>query len=212
MIIDLGLIDYEDAFKIQNDLVCRVIAGESRETFLLAEHPPVFTIGRSAAADNLLVSRSFLEQNGIKVLRADRGGDITFHGPGQLVVYPILDLKQSGPDLHSYIRYLESLAISLLEDYGVSAQRAPGRSGVWVGGRKIASVGVGARNWVTYHGLSVNVGVDLGYFSMIHPCGLVGVEMTSLERVLGVPVGMAEAKDRMKRAIDAAAYGFSTVA
>ena len=167
------------------------------DTLILAEHNEVFTIGRTGSMDNLLIPEDMLLSNALKVLRVDRGGDITFHGPGQLVVYPVIDLKDSCRDLHSYLRSLEEVGIRFLNEYGINAERVPGKTGVWVSGKKIASVGVGASNWVTFHGLSMNINCSLKFFSMINPCGIKDVEMTSLERLKGQKVCMDGAKKNM---------------
>ena len=194
MILDLGLVDYEEAYRTQRELVaCRKL-GEIDDSLILAEHEPVFTIGRTGSKDNLLVDEATLTARGIKVLHVDRGGDITFHGPGQLIAYPVIDLKHRCGDLHRYLRYLEEATIGFLKRYGLAAGRIRGKTGVWIAGRKIASIGVGASNWITYHGLSVNVNVDLAFFSMIHLCGLKGISADSLQRVLGRKVDMEEAK------------------
>ena len=194
MLIDLGLIDYEDCYKIQKDLVRKRRSGEIEDTLILVEHNEVFTIGRTGGMENLLVPDETLFASGIKVLRVDRGGDITYHGPGQLIAYPIIDLKDAAKDLHAYLRGLEEAAIRFLDDYLVRGERIAGKTGVWVAGRKIASVGVGSSNWVTFHGLSININCDLKLFSMINPCGMHDVEMTSLERIKGQKISMSEAK------------------
>lgn len=191
MLIDLGLIDFEECYRIQKDLVRKRRAGEIEDSVLFAEHNEVFTMGRTGSDDSLLVPPEALWKYGLKVLRIDRGGDVTFHGPGQLVVYPVIDLKRSGMDLHQHLRGLEELAIRFLKDYSVEAQRVPEKTGAWVQGRKIASVGVGASGWVTYHGLSININCDLRYFSMINPCGMKNVRMTSLEMIKGSPLEMS---------------------
>ncbi len=191
MLLDLGLIDFEECYRLQRELVRKRRAGEIEDSALLAEHNEVFTIGRTGSDDNLLVGTETLLADGLKVLRIDRGGDVTFHGPGQLMVYPVIDLKRSCMDLHQYLRGLEELAIRFLKDYSVEAQRVPEKTGVWVRGRKIASVGVGASGWVTYHGLSININCDLRYFSMINPCGMKDVRMTSLEMIKGAPLEMS---------------------
>lgn len=197
MLLDLGLIDYEECYAIQKDIVRRRRSGEIDDTLILAEHNPIFTIGRRGSKDNLLVSDDMLASNGLKVLRIDRGGDITFHGPGQLVCYPVIDLKAAGMDLHRYLRNLEESAIHFMNDYGVDAERVPGKTGVWVSGKKIASVGVGASNWVTFHGLSVNINCSLDFFAMINPCGMKDSEMTSLARLKGQEIPMSAAKTKI---------------
>ena len=195
MLIDLGLIDYEESCGIQKELVRRRQLGEIEDSVVLAEHYPVFTIGRTGSEANLLVDERALAGPRIKVLWTDRGGDITFHGPGQLLVYPILDLRQRGKDLHLYMRYLEAVIIKFLEGYSIQAERSAGKTGVWVGGKKIASIGIAARNWITFHGLSLNVNVDLKFFSMINPCGLKGLKATSMEAALGRKISMGEVKN-----------------
>ena len=196
MLIDLGLIDYEECYAIQKDVVRRRRAGVIDDTLILAEHNEVFTIGRTGGMDNLLIPQDMLLSNALKVLRVDRGGDITFHGPGQLVAYPVIDLKDSDRDLHSYLRSLEEVGIRFLNEYGINAERVRGNTGVWVSGKKIASVGVGASNWVTFHGLSININFDLNFFSMINPCGIEDVEMTSMERLKGQKIPMDDVKTK----------------
>ncbi|MDD5428587.1 MAG: lipoyl(octanoyl) transferase LipB [Candidatus Omnitrophica bacterium] len=197
MILDLGLIDYEECYRIQKDLVRKRRLGEIEDSLIIAEHNEVFTIGRVGDENNVLVPNDMLFAGSLKVLRVDRGGDVTFHGPGQIVAYPVISLKDPARDLHSYLRDLEEAAIRFLGDYAVCAERIKGKTGVWVSGRKIASVGIGASNWVTFHGLSVNVNCDLSFFSMINPCGMDDVEMASLARIKGQPIKMDEAKRRL---------------
>ena len=195
MILDLGLIDYEECYRTQRELVARRKLGEIDDTLILAEHNSVFTIGRTGTRESLLVDEEYLRQKGIKVLSVDRGGGITFHGPGQLVVYPIVGLKDGWRDLHKYMRNLEDVAIKFLKRYSVRSEREPGRTGVWVSGKKVASIGIGVSNWVTYHGLSVNIKPDLEFFDMIYPCGLRDVKMASLRCLSEQDVSMEEAKD-----------------
>jgi len=197
MMIELGLIDYEEAYKIQREFVIRRKSGGIDDSVIACEHKPVFTIGRAGRIENLLEDEEALGRLGIKVLRVDRGGDITFHGPGQIVIYPIIDLKRRGRDLHRYLRDLEEVVIGFLNGYSVIGSRLEGKTGVWVGDEKIASVGIAASDWVTYHGLSVNIDIDLSYFSMIHPCGMKGARATSLSRILRRDVPMQETKARL---------------
>ena len=194
MLIDLGLIDYEKCYSMQKDLVKKRRSGEIEDSLILAEHNDVFTIGRTGEMENMLVPDETLFASGIKIIRVDRGGDITYHGPGQLVAYPIIDLKRAGRDLHAYLRDLEESVIRFLEDYSVHGERVAGKTGVWVACKKIASVGVGASNWVTFHGLSVNINCDLKFFSMINPCGMQDAEVTSLARIKGQKIQVGEAK------------------
>ena len=197
MIIDLGLTDYEECYRTQREMAARRRLGEIEDTLILAEHNSVFTVGRMGTRKNLLVDTDYLQQRGIKVLNVDRGGDITFHGPGQLLIYPIIELKDKWRDLHKYMRSLEDVAIKFLERYSLQPGRMPGLTGVWASGKKVVSIGIGVTNWVTYHGLSVNIKPDLGFFDMIYPCGLRGVKMASLESLTGKDISMEEAKSNI---------------
>lgn len=194
MIFDLGTIDYNDALKLQHYLVNQRRLGKIPDSVLVAEHPHIFTIGRIGSRKNLLVEEGYLNRQGISVIDVDRGGDITFHSPGQLVIYPILDLKKKVKDLHKYLRSLEEAAINFLQKYAISGKRVPGATGVWVMDEKIASIGIAAKDWVTYHGLSININNDTRFFSMINPCGVKGLKVTSLEEVLGQKVPLNSAK------------------
>jgi lipoate-protein ligase B len=164
---------------------------------IITEHNPVFTIGRTGRRENMLADSRQMRKRGVRLIEVDRGGDITFHGPGQLLLYPVVDLKARGRDLHRYMRDLESVAINFLNSYGIIAERIDGKTGVWVGGSKVASIGVGAKDWVTFHGLSVNVDIDLSYFSMIYPCGMRGIKMTSLAEILGVDIDLNMAAEKL---------------
>ncbi len=197
MIFDLGLTDYEECYRIQREMAVRRRLGQIEDTLILAEHNSVFTIGRMGTGKSLLVDEGYLQQRGIKVLNVDRGGDITFHGPGQLVIYPIIELKEKWRDLHKYMRSLEDVAIKFLERYSLQPERMPGLTGVWVSGKKVVSIGIGVTNWVTYHGLSVNIKPDLGFFDMIYPCGLRDVKMASLEGLSRIDISMEEAKSNI---------------
>lgn len=196
MILDLKLIEYQEAYKIQKEFVRRRKLGEIGDSVILAEHKPVFTIGRTGRRENLLVGEEALRDEGIGLFYVDRGGDITFHGPGQLVVYPIINLRYRTKDLHRYLRDLEEVTINFLKSYSVRGNRIRGRPGVWVDNRKIVFIGTGASGWVTYHGLSINIDVDLKYFSMINPCGYSGIELTSLDKILNRYIAMDEVKER----------------
>ena len=194
MILDLGTIDYNDALKIQHELVNKRRLGEIHDSVMIVEHPSVFTIGRSGSKKNLLVEEEYLNGQGIRVTDVDRGGDITFHSPGQLVIYPILDLKRRTKDLHKYLRDLEEVAINFLQRFNVLGRRLSDLTGVWVLDKKIASIGVAAKDWVTYHGLSINVNNDTRFFSMINPCGVKGMKITSLKAVLDRDIPQNTAK------------------
>ena len=188
--LDLGLVDYLDALARQETLVKQRCSGEGHDSLLLLEHLPVFTLGRGADERNILVPRQ------TPVYRVSRGGEVTFHGPGQLVGYPIVHLDACGRDVHAYLRLLESVVIDVLAELGVQAVRKPGLTGVWVDNQKIASIGVGVRRWVAYHGFALNVDPDLSYFADIIPCGLNGVRMTSIATCLGYAVDMDTVKIR----------------
>jgi lipoyl(octanoyl) transferase len=170
-----GRMDYERALAWQEGLLARRMAGGA-DVLLLLEHPPVYTLGRGGDPRHLGVAAT----GSIPVFRAHRGGQVTYHGPGQLVGYPILDLRAHRPDVRWYLRSLEDVLIGALTDVGIEAARRPGLTGVWVGGRKIASIGVALRRWVSWHGFALNVGRDLGGFAAITPCGIEGVRMTSV--------------------------------
>jgi lipoyl(octanoyl) transferase len=184
----LGRIAYDDALALQDDLVLKRRADEIPDTVLLLEHDPVYTIGRTRDQSSLR-ERAALPH---PVVEINRGGQATYHGPGQLIGYPILDLQPRGCDLHRYLRALETVLIEALRGYGIDAQRRDGLTGVWVGGKKIASIGVGVRQWVTMHGFALNVCGDLTPFQHITPCGIAGVEMTSIERESGAAAGVQD--------------------
>lgn len=184
-IANLGKTPYEEALELQRSLARDRISGALPEdVLLLVEHPPVVTLGRSTKARNLISSEEFLASRGVELFEVERGGDVTFHGPGQLVGYPIFDLKQHRLDLHWYLRQVEEALIRTLGSYSISAERNPPFTGVWTKGRKIASIGVHARDWVTWHGFALNVTTDLSYFDLIIPCGIEGVRMTSIAQEL----------------------------
>ena len=189
-ILHWGLIDYAVALQRQKTLVDEVIGGRDA-VLVLCEHPKVITLGQKFHEANLLWSRAELAAQGFQISPADRGGDVTMHVPGQLVFYPILDLKRAGIGLRSYLRGLEQVAVDLLADFGIVAAGSDNRRGVWVDNSKIASIGIGIKRWVTYHGMSVNVSADLDLFKVIRPCGL-EVRMTSMERFLGSAPAMTE--------------------
>lgn len=182
----LGLVPYATALAYQRRLAASRISGDvGEDVLLLVEHPPVVTLGRSSKAQHLLASPELLAARGVELFEIERGGDVTFHGPGQLVGYPIIDLKQHKQDLHWYLRQMEEALIIALAELGIQSERNPGLTGVWTNGRKIASIGVHARDWVTWHGFALNVTTDLSYFDLIVPCGIAGAPMTSITRELG---------------------------
>jgi lipoyl(octanoyl) transferase len=184
-IVDLGVMPYADALALQRGVASARLAGRvAEDVLLLVQHPPVITLGRSTKVGNLLASSEQLAARGVQLFDVERGGDVTFHGPGQLVGYPIVDLSQHKQDLHWYLRQLEAVMIRALASCGLTAGRIAGKTGVWVGDRKIASIGVHARQWVTWHGFALNVTTDLSYFDLMIPCGIPDVVMTSVEREL----------------------------
>ncbi|HTO54271.1 MAG TPA: lipoyl(octanoyl) transferase LipB [Myxococcota bacterium] len=196
----LGRVPYADALALQEELREALRAGLAPETVLLLEHPDVVTLGRSARAENLRHGAAELAADGYEVFRVSRGGDVTWHGPGQLVGYPILDLRRHGSDLHRYLRDLETVLIGALGEFGIAARPKPGFAGVWLDERrKIASIGIGVRDWRTLHGFALNVCCDLRRFEAIVPCGLAGVEMVSMESVLDRNVDVDAVTDAVER-------------
>ncbi len=193
---DLGQVSYAEALELQRAVARDRISGAIPEdVLLLVEHPPVVTLGRaSTSAAHLTAPAALLAARGVEVYEVERGGDVTFHGPGQLVGYPIIDLKRHRQDLHWYLRQIEGALIDALATLGVPATRRAGLTGVWTAtDRKIASIGVHARDWVTWHGFALNVTTDLSYFDLMVPCGIPGVEMTSIARELGAaPPGVTD--------------------
>jgi lipoyl(octanoyl) transferase len=193
----LGLVDYASALELQRERVAQRKAGAIPDTLLLLEHPHVYTLGRNARQENMLVSAEWLASRGAQVFRTDRGGDVTYHGPGQLVGYPILDLTQHRRDISWYMRSLEEVFIRTARDYGIEAGRSEGAAGVWVGNDKLVAMGVHLSRWVTSHGFALNVKTDLRYFEWIVPCGLAGKGVTSLAKLLGHPVEMDDVVERV---------------
>lgn len=178
-----GVVPYAEALELQRSVAAARISGEMPEDVLiLLEHPPVVTLGRASRAAHLVSSPDFLAARGVELFEVERGGDVTFHGPGQLVGYPVIDLKRHRQDLHWYLRRVEEVLILALSALAIQAERKAGYTGVWTSGRKIASIGVHTRDWVTWHGFALNVTTDLSYFDLIVPCGISGVEMTSVQR------------------------------
>jgi len=171
--------------------------GTIPDTLLLLTHPPLYTIGRAGSRDHILVSDEVLESEGLTVYETDRGGDITYHGPGQLVAYPILDLRQHGKDLHKLQNQYEEVIIRVLSEYSVEAGRIPEYPGVWIGLEKISALGIGVSNWVSYHGWSFNIDPDMTHFSYITPCGIKGKGITSLKNILRRDISMEEVVERV---------------
>ncbi|HEX6252487.1 MAG TPA: lipoyl(octanoyl) transferase LipB [Gemmatimonadaceae bacterium] len=183
LVANLGVVPYAEALELQRWVAAARISGDiTEDVLLLLEHPPVVTLGRASKAAHLVSSPEFLAARGVELFEVERGGDVTFHGPGQLVGYPVIDLKRHKLDLHWYLRQVEEALILTLAALGIQAERNPGYTGVWTSGRKIASIGVHSRDWVTWHGFALNVTTDLSYFDLIVPCGISGVQMTSAQK------------------------------
>jgi lipoyl(octanoyl) transferase len=195
----LGLVTYADGLRLQRDLVAQRKVGAIPDTLLLLEHPHVYTLGRNAKKENLLVNAEELAARGAQVFEIDRGGDVTYHGPGQLVGYPILDLAQHRRDIAWYMRCLEEVLVEVAGDYGIEAGRLRGAPGVWVGNDKLAAMGVHISRWVTSHGFAFNVNTDLRYFDWIVPCGLRDKGVTSLQKLLGRRIEMDEVTEKVVR-------------
>lgn len=219
---DLGLIDYQTAWELQaqlfrkaidRKLANRKLSDEKKAPIqhhlLFCEHPPVYTLGKSGKMHNLLLDEEGLQRHGIQFVKTNRGGDITFHGPGQVVGYPILDLHEFFTDIHKYMRYLEEVIIRTLADYGLQGDRLEGATGVWLDpehpeqARKICALGVRCSRWVTMHGFALNVNTDLSYFDHIIPCGIDDKAVTSLQQELGEPVDREEVKDKLVKHMEA---------
>ena len=195
--IDLGLIDYKRAWALQHLLWQKRVDGLLPDLLLFLEHPHVLTLGRRGNRSHLLVPQETLAQKEVPIFHIERGGDITYHGPGQLVVYPIFDLKGYGYRVVQYVDQLEEVIIRTLDSFGIDGKRDPLNRGVWVGKDKITSIGVAVKRWVSFHGLALNYETDLSYFSLINPCGLQGIEMTSMEKVLGTKIDKSRLYERV---------------
>lgn len=195
----LGLIPYADALALQRTLVEDRRAGRIGDVLLFVEHPHVLTLGvrGDGGRSHILAASDVLAARGVEVHETGRGGDITYHGPGQIVGYPIIDLKPDRCDVHRYVRDLEEVLIRAAGDYGVDARRIAGLTGVWVGDEKLAAIGVRIARWITSHGFAFNVSTALDYFKLIVPCGIADRGVTSLERLLGRPVDRAEVEERI---------------
>jgi len=196
-IIDVGLMDYQKAWELQHQLWERRVKDELPDMLLILEHPHVITLGRRGNRSHLVASSEVLEEMKIPLFHVERGGDVTYHGPGQIVVYPILDLKKYGYRLIRYIDQLEEVVLCVLKDFGIKGKRDPLNRGVWVDGEKIASVGVAIKRWVSFHGFSLNYETNLKYFELINPCGLEGKKMTSMGKILGERISRDELTQRL---------------
>ena len=211
---NLGLIDYKKCWDYQEELFAEILAVKSsnrkenktvatKNHLIFCEHPHVYTLGKSGDEKNLLVNEDYLKSRGATFHKINRGGDITYHGPGQIVGYPILDLDNFFTDIHKYLRFLEEAVILTLKEYGLASERSPGETGVWfdIGtskARKICALGVKSSRWVTMHGFAFNVNTDLSYFGNIIPCGITDKSVTSLQKELGKELNMDEVRNKLK--------------
>ena len=197
--LDLALIPYETAWQLQLQLLAaRQDDRLKHDVVLFLEHPPVFTMGRRGGSKHLTVSKDFLEKSGIPLHEVERGGDITYHGPGQLVVYPIIKLHPSGLGVVDLVDLLEEVMIRTVADWGIEASRNPLNRGIWIGNDKLGSIGIAVRRGISFHGLALNVNPDLTHFSWINPCGLAGVKMTRMAAHAAVTPTVSEVKSAMK--------------
>ncbi len=208
LVVGLGRMAYGEGLELQRAFAeARIDRTIDRDMLLLVEHPPVITLGRSFQHENLPTSLEDLEQRGIEVFDIERGGDVTFHGPGQLVGYPIFDLTEHKQDLHLFLRQIEESLIRTVANVGIAAQRREGKTGVWVEDRKLASIGIHVKKWVTWHGFALNVLTDLSFFDLIVPCGIEEVVMTSMQKELEERAP----RDLWARALDGIVLGFCEV-
>ncbi|HEX7549276.1 MAG TPA: lipoyl(octanoyl) transferase LipB [Candidatus Methylomirabilis sp.] len=197
-VLVLGLEPYGVTLRRQEALVEQRLQGSVPDTLVLVEHPPVVTLGRAKSLANLRQSPEALAIRGIEFFEVSRGGDVTYHAPGQLVGYPIFDLRGHGQDVLRFCRGIEAALIGTLGEFGIAGQAVSGKAGVWVGDRKIASLGISLRRWITFHGFALNVSIDLSGFRVIRPCGESPEVMTSMEALLGRPVPMDGVRDRVR--------------
>lgn len=193
----LGSVGYIQAYNLQRKLLQQRLEGEIADVLLLLKHPPVFTIGKSGKLENVLISQEELAEEGISLFFTDRGGDVTYHGPGQLVGYPIIDLRQRGKDIHRYVDDLEEVLIRTLASFSITATRDESHAGVWVEGEEIAAMGIAVKKWVTMHGFALNVNPNLEHFSLINPCGFSDRKATSISKLLSKSIPMEEVIERL---------------
>jgi len=194
---DLGFIYYKEAWDLQQEIHSKKVSGEIEDYLLLLEHPNTYTLGKTAHKENLIGSDEYLNQNQISVYEIDRGGDITYHGPGQIVGYPIIDLNNWFKDTHKYLRALEEVIIKTCSEYGLNCERNPKHTGVWIGDRKIAAIGIKVSRWITTHGFAFNVNTDLNLFNGIIPCGIQDKSVTSLREELDKEIDIQKIKEKL---------------
>ena len=191
-----GLTEYSDALRLQRDVHRRVVEGRAEDTLLLLEHPPTITVGKSGSLDNILVSEDKLAERNISLLFTDRGGDVTYHGPGQLVAYPVINLKKRGMNAHRYVHDLEEVVIRTLSDFSIESYRDETHAGIWVENHEIGAIGINLRRWVTTHGIALNVNIDLAPFSLINPCGFTDRKATSIAEILAREMPISEVTEK----------------
>lgn len=194
---DLGLMEYGEAWELQRRLHHQRADGEISDVLLLLEHLPTITVGKSGRLDNVLISRERLTQEGISLFFVDRGGDVTYHGPGQVVCYPILDLRKRKKDLHLYVHNIEEVLLRTLRDFSIYGDRDESHPGVWINEEEIAAIGLSLRRWVSMHGFALNINPNLEHFSFINPCGLSNRRVTSMSKLLGGKVSTKEVGERL---------------
>src|SRR4030066_509372 len=194
---DLGFIEYKEAWDLQKEIFSKRVSGEVEDYLLLLEHPNTYTLGKTAHKENLKGSEHYLKENKISVYDIDRGGDITYHGPGQIVGYPIIDLNNWFKDTHKYLRALEEVIIKTCSEYGLDCGRNPKHTGVWKDDRKIAAIGIKVSRWITMHGFAFNVNTDLNLFNGIIPCGIQDKSVTSLSKELNIEISIQEVKEKL---------------
>lgn len=199
-LIDLGRLPYGQALDVQRDFVAKRITGEICDSLLLVEHNPVLTLGRSADSNNILAARDALAQIGIEVFEIERGGDVTYHGPGQQVGYPIINIREFGINLHEYLRMIEETIIRSLEPFGLTGHRLEGLTGVFVDDSKIAAIGIAVKKWVTFHGFAYNINPNMTHFELIVPCGIRDHTVCSLSSLLGRPTTLEEVRQPLLNA------------
>jgi len=197
IVYQLGLIAYSEAYHLQRQLLCQRVNNEIADTLLLLEHPPTITIGKSGQLENVLASQAQLVEAGVSLFFVDRGGDVTYHGPGQLVAYPIIDLRQRGMDIHQYLRDLEEVIIRTLNDFSINASRDSSHAGVWVRDKEIAAIGLRVSKWVSMHGFALNVSTDLEQFSLINPCGFSDRKATSISSLRSQDVSIEAVTEKL---------------
>jgi lipoate-protein ligase B len=197
IILELGLTEYQEAYELQKTLHRQRVGGKIPDVLLLLEHPPTITVGKSGNLDNILIPRERLTQRGISLFFINRGGDVTYHGPGQLVAYPIVDLGERGKDLHRYISDLEEVMLRTLRDFSIDGDRDESHPGAWVKKQEVGAIGLSVQRWVSMHGFALNINTDLEHFSFINPCGFPDRKATSMSKILNSDVPMKEATNSL---------------